>query len=134
MLTKGKWLFLATTVFMSHIAMAEDAAQKAFTDEVIQCAAYYQISADAIAGMNAPQMQSVSERLKISAVDAITLAEKYRSSEQVQQDLATEKQKQIDSLGGSSSLGVLIKKYKELCKTVVYNPQKRLDYWSMATM
>ncbi|WP_434951046.1 hypothetical protein ACRWQL_16150 [Shewanella sp. HL-SH4] len=131
---KAKWLLTASLVCLSQAVCAQDLAEKAFADEVVQCAAYYQIASEAIGAMNAPQMQAVGERLKISATDAATLAAKYRSAEQVAKDIIAEKQQQIAKLGGSSNLGGLMGQYKELCKTVVYEPQKRLDYWSMVTM
>ncbi|UJF23221.1 hypothetical protein [Shewanella sp. OMA3-2] len=131
---KGKWFLTASLVCLSQGAQAQDQAEQAFTDEVVQCAAYYQIASEAIASMNAPQMQAVGERLKISATDAATLASQYRSVEQVDRDIVVQKQQQIAKLGGSTNLGGLMGQYKELCKTVVYEPQKRLDYWSMVTM
>ncbi|MCL1143610.1 hypothetical protein [Shewanella gaetbuli] len=134
MFLKGKCLLAVMMLGSSVNVMAQDAAEKAFTDEVIQCAAYYEIASDAIGAMNAPQMQAVGERLKTSANDAVLLAQKYRTAEQVTQDLSAEKAKQLEKLGGSKSLRDLMGKYKELCKSVVYEPQKRLDYWSMATM
>jgi len=70
----------------------------------------------------------------LSAVDAATLAEKYRPAAQVTTDIAAEKDKQKAKLGGSTNLGSLMGQYKDLCKTVVYEPQKRLDYWAMVTM
>lgn len=128
------WILAASLVCLSQGVNAQDAAVKAFADEVIQCAAYYQIASEAIGGMNAPQMQAVGERLKISATDAVSLAGQYRNVEQVEKDVAVKKQQQIAELGGTTNLGGLMNKYKELCKTVVYEPQKRLDYWSMVTM
>ncbi|GAA0785981.1 MULTISPECIES: hypothetical protein [Pseudomonadati] len=128
------WILAASFVCFSQSVNAQDAAEAAFTNEVIQCAAYYQIASEAIGAMNAPQMQAVGERLKVSALDATTLAEKYRPAAQVVTDIAVEKDKQKAKLGGSTNLGALMGQYKDLCKTVVYEPQKRLDYWAMATM
>ncbi|MGX9460927.1 hypothetical protein ACWXWU_06725 [Shewanella sp. A14] len=119
---------------VSVTVQAEDAAEKAFTDELIECAAYYQISSEAIGAMNAPQMKAVGERLKTSAVDAVTIASQYRDPAQVDKEVATTKQKQIAQLGGSNNLGGLMSKYKDSCKSIVSDPQKRLDYWTMATM
>tara|TARA_R110002033_G_scaffold29178_2_gene65540 strand:- start:3103 stop:3462 length:360 start_codon:yes stop_codon:yes gene_type:complete len=119
---------------MSVTAHAEDAAEKAFTDELLECAAYYQISSEAIAAMNAPQMKAVGDRLKTSAIDAVAIAGKYRAPEQVEKDVVAAKQKQIDKLVGSNNLGALMSKYKDSCKSIVTDPQKRLDYWIMATM
>ena len=128
------WIFTVSTMCVSISAQAESAAEKAFTDELLECAAYYQISSEAIGAMNAPQMKAVGERLKTSAVDAVAIAGKYRAPEQVEKDVATAKQKQIAQLGGSNNLGGLMRKYKDSCKSIVSDPQKRLDYWTMATM
>ena len=84
--------------------------------------------------MNAPQMQAVGERLKTSKVEAENLAKKYQSEAEVTQAVADAKARQIQSLGGSSNLGALMGKYKEECKNLLADPQKRLDYWTMATM
>ncbi|MCL1159312.1 hypothetical protein K8B83_15005 [Shewanella inventionis] len=134
MFKPAKWILAASFVCFSTASFAEDAAEKAFTDELVECAAYYQISSEAISAMNAPQMMAVGERLKTSATDAITLAGKYRSPEQVDKDVVTAKQKQIEKLAGSNNLGALMTQYKDSCKSLVAEPQKRLDYWIMATM
>ncbi|AAN55864.1 hypothetical protein HRJ35_15785 [Shewanella oneidensis MR-1] len=118
---------------VSHSVFADE-AQKALAKEAIECAAYYQISSEAIGALNAPQMQAVGERLKASKVEAETLAKKYQSEAEVTQAVADAKARQIQSLGGSSNLGVLMGKYKEECKNLLADPQKRLDYWTMATM
>ncbi|WP_246028487.1 hypothetical protein [Shewanella atlantica] len=109
-------------------------AEIAFNGEVLECASYYQISSDAISNMNAPQMKAVGERLLQSSLDAIALAEKYQSKEQVADTLSSVKEKQLASLPNSKSLGGLMGKYKDRCKSLLAEPQKRLDYWTMATM
>ncbi|WP_394132095.1 hypothetical protein [Shewanella maritima] len=122
------------SAMLAFVAQAEDAAEKAFTDEVVQCAAYYEISSQMIGAMNAPQMQAVGDRLKVSAVDAKSLAEQYREPSQVKQDLDAAKELQMAKLSGGNNLGVLMRQYKDLCKQVVYSPKDRLEYWAMATM
>jgi len=109
-------------------------AEIAFNHEVLECASYYQISSNAISQMNAPQMKVVGERLLQSSLDAIALAEKYQSKEQVEDILSSVKEKQLASLPNSKSLGGLMGKYKDRCKSLLAEPQKRLDYWTMATM
>jgi hypothetical protein len=128
------WIFTASAMCVSMSAYAEDAAEKALTDELIECAAYYQISSEAIGAMNAPQMKAVGDRLKISAIDAVAIAGKYRAPAKVETDVSEAKQQQIDKLAGSNNLGALMSKYKDSCKSIVTNPQKRLDFWTMATM
>ncbi|MGL5391565.1 MAG: hypothetical protein ACRDA8_09390 [Shewanella sp.] len=114
-------------------AMASE-AEKALSQELIECAAYYQISSEAIAGMNAPQMQAVGERLKNAKIEAENLAKKYQPQGAVTEAIATAKAAQLQSLGGGANLGPLMGKYKGQCQTLLADPQKRLDYWIMATM
>jgi|GEM_PF-967643 len=109
-------------------------AEIAFNHEVLECASYYQISSNAISNMNAPQMKVVGERLLQSSLDAVALAEKYQSKEQVADTLSSVKQKQLASLPSSKSLRGLMGKYKDSCKSLLAEPQQRLDYWTMATM
>ncbi|MEM6191196.1 hypothetical protein [Shewanella scandinavica] len=134
MLTQVKTLVLGGLVLSASTAVWADEAKKAFSKEAIECAAYYQISSEAIGAMNAPQMQAVGERLKSSKIESENLAKKYSSEAEVTQAVADAKARQIESLGGSSNLGALMGKYKEECKNLLADPQKRLDYWTMATM
>lgn len=129
-----KALVIASLALSASTAVWADEAEKAFSQEVIECAAYYQVSSEAISAMNAPQMQAVGERLKSSKIEAENLAKKYRTETEVTQAVADAKARQIESLGGSSNLGALMGKYKEECKNLLADPQKRLDYWTMATM
>ncbi|GIU25273.1 hypothetical protein TUM4637_10440 [Shewanella hafniensis] len=134
MLTQVKTLVLGGLVLSASTVVWADEAEKAFSKEAIECAAYYQISSEAIGAMNAPQMQAVGERLKSSKIESENLAKKYSSEAEVTQAVADAKARQIESLGGSSNLGALMGKYKEECKNLLADPQKRLDYWTMATM
>ena len=134
MLTQVKTLELGGLVLSASTVVWADEAEKAFSKEAIECAAYYQISSEAIGAMNAPQMQAVGERLKSSKIESENLAKKYSSEAEVTQAVAAAKARQIESLGGSSNLGALMGKYKEECKNLLADPQKRLDYWTMATM
>ncbi|RTR39827.1 hypothetical protein EKG38_06965 [Shewanella canadensis] len=124
------------SVHLPAAAAAPEAseAEIAFNHEVLECASYYQISSNAISQMNAPQMKVVGERLLQSSLDAIALAEKYQSKEQVANTLSSVKEKQLASLPNSKSLGGLMGKYKDRCKSLLADPQQRLDYWTMATM
>ncbi|SUI58823.1 Uncharacterised protein [Shewanella putrefaciens] len=129
-----KALVIGGLALSASSAVLAGEAEKAFSNEVVECAAYYQISSEAIAAMNAPQMQAVGERLKNSKVEAEDLAKQYRPEAEVIQAIADAKARQIQSLGGSSNLGALMGKYKDGCQTILAEPQKRLDYWIMATM
>ncbi|ABL99673.1 hypothetical protein SHAM105786_14610 [Shewanella amazonensis] len=123
---------LGLTAAISVPALAGE-AEKALAGELLECAAYYQISSEAIAAMNAPQMQAVGERLKASADESLALAGKYYEGD-VDAALKDTRDRQIASMAGSSSLGNLMAKYKESCKTLLANPNARLEYWQMATM
>ncbi|MCL2916641.1 hypothetical protein [Shewanella litorisediminis] len=124
-------LSLAATLSVPALA---DNAEKALAGELLECAAYYQISSEAITAMNAPQMQAVGERLKASADESLTLAGKYYGDGDLDAALKETRDRQIASMAGSSSLGNLMAKYKESCKTLLADPNARLEYWQMATM
>ena len=130
--TFSKTLTLAVTL-TSFAAFAGD-AEDALTKELTECAAYYQIASSAIAAMNAPQMQAVGERLKASGEQALEIANKYQTEEYVNQALVEATKQHKASMPNSKSLGPLMGKYKESCKVVISQPEKRLDYWTMATM
>ena len=136
-LTRKSFIAVPVGLLLSAAVMATSnpsEAEVAFNNEVLECASYYQISSSAIANMNAPQMQAVGDRLLNSSKQAVTLAQQYQSKEDVESKLSEIKEKQLASLPNSKSLGSLIGKYKVSCKTLLATPQKRLDYWIMATM
>ena len=62
--------FSLLALMANSAAAAPSEAELAFNKEVLECAAYYQIASETIAGMNAPQMKPVGERLKQSGEDA----------------------------------------------------------------
>lgn len=123
---------LVLVQFNANAAPSE--AETQFIDEVLECASYYQISSETIAGMNAPQMKPVGEKLKTSSVQALSLAQKYQTKDLVEARFAQVEEKQRASLPKGNNLGQLMGKYKDRCKTLLAEPQKRLDYWIMATM
>ncbi|WP_247663187.1 MULTISPECIES: hypothetical protein [Shewanella] len=131
---KGYMLSAAVLMTASFQASAQDKAEAAFSNELVQCAAYYEIASGVIMGMDAPQMQAVGSRLKTSGEEAEKLAGQYMAADAVTTAVAEAKEQQIASLGGSSGLGPLMGKYKDLCKKVVLDPQSRLEYWAMVTM
>lgn len=136
-LTSKSLIAVPVGLLLSASAMATSnpsEAEVAFNKEVLECASYYQISSNAIASMNAPQMKSVGDRLFNSSVQAVELAQQYQSKEAVASSLSLIKEKQLASLPNSKSLGGLMGKYKVACKSLLAEPQKRLDYWVMATM
>ncbi|WP_442802060.1 MULTISPECIES: hypothetical protein [unclassified Shewanella] len=128
---------IAVPLLLSASAMATSNPSEeevAFNNEVLECASYYQISSNAIASMNAPQMKAVGDRLLNSSVQAIELAEQYQNKDVVASSLLQIKEQQLASLPNNKSLGSLMGKYKVACKSLLAEPQKRLDYWIMATM
>ncbi len=135
MLNKGFQLAAAVALLTAaSSSYAQDKAEEAFSNELVQCAAYYEIASGVIMGMDAPQMQAVGGRLKDSGLEAEKIAGQYMPVEKVEAAVATAKEQQIASLGGSSGLGPLMGKYKDLCKKVVLDPKSRLEYWAMVTM
>lgn len=129
-----KQTMLTLAILVAAGSALADEAEKALANELLDCTAYYQISSEAIAAMNAPQMQAVGERLKQSATDSYTLAGKYYGDGDLDAALKSAREKQIESMAGSSSLGNLMAKYKESCKAIMADPESRLSYWQMATM
>ncbi|WP_394392454.1 hypothetical protein [Shewanella woodyi] len=136
-LTGKSFLLMPVTLFLSASVMASDnpsEAELAFNKEVLECASYYQISSNVIVNMDAPQMKPVGERLLNSSKKAIALAEQYQSKDAVEKQLSATKEKQLATLPNGKSLGPLMSKYKVACQSLLSAPQKRLDYWIMATM
>jgi hypothetical protein len=126
-------VFATIGLFSSATALA-GSAEEAFSAELQQCAAYYQISSEAIAAMNAPQMAAVGDRLKQSAKDAEALAAQYSSAQDAEKGVAAARAEMLETMGNSKSLGGLMSQDKDSCKTILAEPQKRLDYWIMANM
>ncbi|BAJ02646.1 hypothetical protein [Shewanella violacea] len=116
------------------VSAAPSEAEMIFSKEVIACASYYQISSDVIATMNLPQMKTVGERLKSSSTKAVSIAEQYQAKEDVAAMLSKVQQQQLASLPDNKNLRDLMGKYQDSCKTLLAEPQKRLDYWIMASM
>ncbi|MBO1270744.1 hypothetical protein J3L11_03665 [Shewanella sp. 4t3-1-2LB] len=108
-------------------------AEQAFTGELHQCAAYYQLGSQMVAAMNAPQMAAVGERLKNNAKEAEQLAAKYEAVDATQQAVAKATEQMMQSTGGKG-MGALMQQYKDKCQEILNDPQKRLDYWVMAKM
>ncbi|QSX42177.1 hypothetical protein [Shewanella cyperi] len=126
---------LTLAVFFLSVGAHAGEAEQALANELVDCAAYYQISSEAISAMkDAPQMQVVGERLKQSATDTLSLAGKYAEGSDVDAMLKEARERQVASLAGSSSLATLMAKYKDQCKDILANPEARLDYWVMSKM
>ncbi|GIU07786.1 MULTISPECIES: hypothetical protein [unclassified Shewanella] len=120
----------STLSFNSQAGEAEDA----FVGELADCAAYYHIASDAISAMDAPQMAAVVDRLTLSGEQATQLAKQYQTEEQVSAAIVAAAKKHKSSMPNAKSLGPLMGKYKETCKSILAQPEKRLDYWTMVTM
>ena len=116
--------------FNSFAGEAEDA----FVGELADCAAYYHIASDAISAMNAPQMATVVDRLKVSGEQAEQLAKQYHTEDQVSAAIVAATEKHRATMPNSKSLGPLMGKYKETCQSIIAQPDKRLDYWTMTAM
>ncbi|WOT03844.1 hypothetical protein [Shewanella youngdeokensis] len=129
----GKAMLVSSIGLLSVNAVAGE-AEDAFSKELAECAAYYQIAANTIASMNAPQMQAVGERLALSGEKAVEIAHQYQSVENVNQAVLDAKAQHLASLPNTNGLGPLMGKYKEKCKMVISQPESRFDYWVMVTM
>ncbi|USD39793.1 hypothetical protein J8Z22_15075 [Ferrimonas sp. SCSIO 43195] len=93
--------------------------EQALHDQLVQCAAYYQIASEAIAGMNAPQMKAVGERLAQSAVTAESRISDLSSTQQAAAQIASAKQAQLASLPSANSLGPLMGRFKQPCQSLL---------------
>ncbi|MCL1075059.1 hypothetical protein [Shewanella dokdonensis] len=131
-MTVKKLIWAVLMLGVSATAGAGEAEQ-AFTDELHQCAAYYQLGSQMVAAMNAPQMAAVGERLQTNAKTAEQLAAKYESADATQQAVAKATEQMMQSTGGKG-MGALMQQYKDKCQEILNDPQKRLDYWVMAKM
>ncbi|ABZ77011.1 conserved hypothetical protein [Shewanella halifaxensis HAW-EB4] len=109
-------------------------AEEAFVSELADCAAYYHIASDTISAMNAPQMEAVVERLKLSGEQAEQLAKQYQTEDKVSAAITAAAEKHRATMPNAKSLGPLMGKYKETCQSILAQPEKRLDYWTMVTM
>lgn len=124
---------LGTAMLCLSTAALAGEAEQAFSSELYQCAAYYDIGSQMVAAMNAPQMASVGDRLKGSAQQATDLAGKYDTQEAVTQGIEQAKEKMMAATAGQG-MGGLMKQYKDSCQQILANPEQRLNYWIMAKM
>ncbi|MBV7317105.1 hypothetical protein [Shewanella sp. NIFS-20-20] len=126
---------VACSVLTIHPVIADttplSVAERSYTEELLECASYYDISSEAISAMNAPQMQAVASRLVESSAEAKRLAAEYLPAQQLDAELASAKQAQIMQLKNSQNLGGLMAKYKDSCKQLLADPKQRLEYWQM---
>ncbi|MGS0676750.1 hypothetical protein [Shewanella sp. 0m-4] len=109
-------------------------AEEAFVGELADCAAYYHIATEAISAMNAPQMAAVVERLKVSGEQAKELAQQFKTEDEVSAAITAAAEKHRASMPNAKNLGPLMGKYKETCQSILAEPEKRLDYWTMVSM
>ena len=111
-----------------------DEADIAFSKELSECSAYYDIAASTLSKMNVPQMQNIAEKLSRSKTAAFALAEKYQTVDKVQQQVEAAKKQQMALLPDDKSLMGLMEKYRQPCQSYLAQPEDRLNYWQMATM
>ncbi|MGS0681417.1 hypothetical protein ACVBIL_09675 [Shewanella sp. 125m-7] len=126
-------IFVLSASTLSFNSFAGE-AEEAFVSELADCAAYYHIASDAISEMNSPQMAAVVDRLTVSGEQAKQLAQQFKTQDQVSAAITAAAEKHRASMPNAKSLGPLMGKYKETCKSILAEPEKRLDYWTMVTM
>ncbi|MGB0894482.1 MAG: hypothetical protein ACPGUD_08750 [Parashewanella sp.] len=126
---------------MSHSTMALPAtvepkaasgAEAKFAQEVLDCAAYYQISSEALFAMKAEQMRGVAERLKKSSEATFKIAKQYDQA--AEEHLQEARKRQIAKMKDSSGLRALMTEYRSKCQQILVNPENRLNYWQMVEM
>lgn len=127
----SRGILLGATALLLSVNANAGEAETAFTDELHQCAAYYDIGAQTVTAMDAPQMAAVGERLQQQGKQAAAIASKYESNTAE----AVEKTKEtLMASTGGQGMGALMKRYKDKCQEILANPEQRLNYWIMAKM
>ncbi|WP_298769615.1 hypothetical protein [uncultured Shewanella sp.] len=111
-----------------------DEADVAFSKELSECSAYYDIASSTLKKMNVPQMQNIADKLAGSKDAALKMAEKYQTPNKVKQQINEAKKQQLALLPNDKSLMNLMEKYRQPCQSYLTQPEKRLAYWQMATM
>ncbi|WP_133407416.1 hypothetical protein [Parashewanella tropica] len=106
--------------------------QSQLVNELVQCAAYYQISSNILSDMNAPRMKGVAEKLKTQYKASMDLANKYDEHAIDKFDVA--KATLLSVLPNKQNLSELMAAYKDKCPMIISDPEKRLSYWQMADM
>ncbi|MBY5920620.1 hypothetical protein [Ferrimonas balearica] len=104
-------------------------AESRWVDEAIQCAAYYDLSAQTLAGMDVPQMAAVAGRLAESAEQARTLAQSRLDADSVTQRILAAQSSMRAEMPDARSLGTLMGRYKGPCQSLMSDPTARLAYW-----
>ncbi|WP_299011435.1 hypothetical protein [uncultured Shewanella sp.] len=111
-----------------------DEADVAFSKELSECSAYYDIASSTLKEMNVPQMQNIADKLFKSKEASLKMAEKYQTPEKVKQQIDEAKKQQLALLPNDKSLMSLMEQYRQPCQSYLAQPEKRLAYWQMATM
>lgn len=104
-------------------------AEQNLQQESVECAAYYQLASEAMAKMNAPQMQMVAKRMKSSEAIAKNVAGEYFESEQVTSLISHARDQHLDLVPGPDALGPLMERYKSSCSSLIKSPEQRLEFW-----
>ncbi|WP_299497268.1 hypothetical protein [uncultured Shewanella sp.] len=126
-------LLVGMTTSIVTSAYADD-AEAAFSKELSECSAYYDITSSTLSKMDVPQMQNIAEKLSRSKTASLALAEKYQTPDKVAQQIVEAKKQQLALLPNDKSLMTLMEKYRQPCQVYLTEPEKRLAYWQMATM
>ncbi|MBY6016366.1 hypothetical protein [Ferrimonas balearica] len=98
-------------------------------NEAIQCAAYYDLSAQILSGMDVPQMAAVAGRLATSAEQARNLANGQADAASIDQRIMAAQSEMRAAMPDQRSLGPLMSQYKGPCQSLMTDPNARLAYW-----
>ncbi|MBY6185285.1 hypothetical protein KUV89_01335 [Marinobacter hydrocarbonoclasticus] len=108
---------------------ADASAEGRWLQETIQCAAYYDLSAQILSGMDVPQMAAVAGRLAGSAQQARALAQAKADTSEVEQRILAAQSEMRAAMPNAQSLGPLMTQYKGPCQSLMSDPDARMAYW-----
>jgi hypothetical protein len=108
-------------------AADEETARNNFSSELVECAAYYDISAE---GIRRTGNLEAAARVEATAKSALDMARRYSRDDVVLARYKLSMEDQIKTIDGNySNLSLLMLKYKDICKQALETPQVRLNYW-----
>ena len=108
-------------------ATDEKTAKANVSKELAVCAAYFFIGSE-VAKKNgdAELANTIKTTADVALVASIKLSDKETSTSTLKLAIG-DHQRLINN--DSNNIGILIRKYKTLCKELIANPKKRIDFW-----
>jgi len=123
-----KFLFLATGLlsFVPAHAYEPDQALSNFASDLATCTAFYSLIGEGLKKQN-PDLSasllksaSVTYSMSVSASNEdVTIARAQMYAKSMSEEVE----------GDMSNMPVLMARYSEMCKEIIEDPEKRMDYW-----